>query len=100
MNTSVIDFLEAHYVSDAWAAEPKSLPTSWTLGPNIPMSISGDTRQVQENGEALMSHHPIVHFIFDYTPLPTDDWLCCVVYFDSVNIEASSWLCIYDLEAL
>ena len=40
------------------------------------------------------------HFIFTYSPLPSDDWLYAVVYFDSVNIDATSWLFIYDMEAL
>lgn len=43
---------------------------------------------------------PIHHFIIGYDPMPADDWIYCVVYFDSVNIEASSWLYIYDLEML
>ena len=47
-----------------------------------------------------MLAQPIHHFIFGYSPMPDDDWLYCVVRFDSINIEASSWLCVYDLEAL
>ena len=35
------------------------------------------------------------YFIIPYTALPSDDWLCCVVYFNSLNVDATSWLCIY-----
>ena len=40
------------------------------------------------------------HFIFTYSPLPSDDWLYAVVYFDGTDVEASSWLFIYNTEAI
>ena len=37
------------------------------------------------------------HFIIPYSPNSSDDWLCCIVYFNSLNIDATSWLCIYEV---